>query len=231
MLDSVFLWHVDPTKPELGYCPVVVMGHSLKDDFNMLSRTLGVRPAVFETVVKTIDTQHLCRETGYWPSRSQAGLSTLVSACNFQYRDAHTASNDAAMTLICAVQMVLPPHLKSKVTYDTPDISSRSLQDVIDDIEVASQYQDWAWGTDKYCIRCGERGHTRGAYNDMGGRKKPRPCFTKIRCVHCAGSKDEKRVKAAGSHVAKNCIAHALRGPEVEFEEVTAGIRGMGIDY
>jgi hypothetical protein len=56
MLDSIFCWPIDESNPALGNCPVVIMGHSLKDDFAMLARTLGIRAETFDTVVKTVDT-------------------------------------------------------------------------------------------------------------------------------------------------------------------------------
>jgi len=146
MLDSIFKWPINAEQPELGFCPVIVMGHALRGDLAMLSRTLGVHAAVFDTVVSTIDTQQLCRETGSWSGRNQAGLHKLVLATGFDYRDAHTACNDAAMTLICAIHMVLPSELKTDTSGNSTDGSPRTLQDVIDDIEEASQYQDWSWG-------------------------------------------------------------------------------------
>jgi hypothetical protein len=54
------------------------MGHFIKDDFNMLSRTLNVHADVFETVVRMIETQRRCSKTGFWSSRQQADLLILV---------------------------------------------------------------------------------------------------------------------------------------------------------
>lgn len=57
MLENTFRWPVDSRSPQLGNCPVVLIGHALKNDFSALSRALGVHTAVFENVVSTIDTQ------------------------------------------------------------------------------------------------------------------------------------------------------------------------------
>jgi hypothetical protein len=65
MLHSIFQWPTNAARPELGFCPVMVMGHALCSDFSMLSRTLNINAAVFDTVVKIINTQHLCREVGF----------------------------------------------------------------------------------------------------------------------------------------------------------------------
>ncbi|KAH3913924.1 hypothetical protein HBI56_056010 [Parastagonospora nodorum] len=147
MLESIFKWSFDAEYPELGFCPVIVMGHALSGDLAMLSRTLGVHAAVFDTVVSIIDTQQLCRETCSWTYHNLANLQKLVSEANFHYRDTHTACNDAAMTLICAVHMVLPSELKTNASGNSTDGGPRTRQDVVDEIEEASQYQDWSWGT------------------------------------------------------------------------------------
>jgi hypothetical protein len=218
MLEGFFKWPIDPTKPELGYCPVIAMGHALKNDFAMLSSTLEVDAAVFDTVVKTIDTQHLCHETGWWNSRQQAGLRTLVEMAGFEYRDGHTASNDAAMTLICAVQMVLPAHSKGQ-DFET-DSAQRSLQDVVDAVEIRSQKEEWSWGTKLYCVRCAKYGHV---HNERKGLR----CRNKVRCDHCA-SQDRKQ--AANSHATKLCIRFASRSLETEpvIEQVTEDLGLMG---
>jgi hypothetical protein len=208
MLDSIFHWPIDPAKPHLGNCPIVLMGHALKGDLRMLSDTLGIRATAFDTVVKTIDTQNLCRETGYWHSRQQPSLSALVGRCGFEYRNAHTACNDTAMTLICGIQMVLPAHLKPDADTEQYEIDSRALQEVVDAIEQCSKGQNWNWGVELYCTRCAHRGHTRDRY-------RGRHCYAPVKCEYCAASSLEKRIRAAKSHTTKNCIFFALRGAEV----------------
>ncbi|KAJ4377543.1 hypothetical protein N0V83_000368 [Neocucurbitaria cava] len=200
MLRDIFAWPIDKDQPELGYCPVVVVGHALRGDFSRLHDTLGFNAAQVGTVVKMIDTQQLSRETGYWSTLGNPiGLARLVPKCGFDYRDPHTASNDAAMTLVCAVQMVLPNRVKNR------DITGKSLQTIVDQIEKSSQQQTWTWGNEKYCIRCGGVGHTKTNYR---GRR----CNIKVKCAHCAASKLEKRQKAAGTHCTRACISFAMEG-------------------
>lgn len=174
MLEETFQWPVDKQNPELGFCPVVVLGHALHGDMAMLKSTLGFDAMALGTVVKIIDTQNLAKECEYAPSGNgnQIGLGNLVAKCSFEYRDPHTASNDAAMTLISAVQMLLPSELK-------PD--DGGLQKVVDNIEVDSQWQEWDWGDDQWCLRCGQYGHTR---DDYRGKR----CFAKVKCSHCTAS-------------------------------------------
>ncbi|KAH5308565.1 hypothetical protein HBI55_060650 [Parastagonospora nodorum] len=211
MVESIFKLSFDAEYPELGFCPVIVMGHALSGDLAMLSRTLGVHAAVFDTVVSIIDTQQLCRETCSWTYHNLANLQKLVSEANFHYRDTHTACNDAAMTLICAVHMVLPSELKTNASGNSTDGGPRTRQDVVDEIEEASQYQDWSWGTDGYCIRCGRRAH-------VPGNTDSTPCRAKVQCNHCSASKAPNHRKAVRDHATKNCIFSAMRGPEVEGE-------------
>jgi hypothetical protein len=215
MIHSMFQWPIDPSNPALGNCPVVVLGHALSNDFRMLSQTIGVNAAVFDAVVKTIDTQQLCRETGSWHSGNQAGLETLVAQSGFAYRDAHTACNDAAMTLICAVQMVLPSTLKIADT-------GRSLQDVVDAIEVSSQTQEWYWGIPNYCSRCGSRNHKHS-------RRDGKRCLVKVRCEHCANSSMESRMRAAKCHCTKHCVTYARKRPEGgDGDEVVGAVTAAG---
>ena len=160
-----------------------------------------------------IDTQQLSRETGYWPTTGNPdSLAKLLPRCGFDYRNPHTASNDAAMTIICAIQMVLPTHLKSE------NATGKSLQNIIDDIEVASKYQDWTWGTNKYCVRCGGYGHTKANF-------RGRQCYLKVKCAHCAVSQLDRHQKAAGTHRTECCILFAFKGPETgTVVEVGSGI-------
>lgn len=133
------------------------------------------------------------------------------------------------MTLICAVHMVLPSELKTENFSSSTDGGPRTLQDVVDDIEEARQYQDWSWGTDKYCIRCARRGHVHRSTSSTR-------CRTKVQCNHCSASKASNRQKAARGHATKNCIFFAMRGPEVEGEEdpvdrISNRMSTMSFDY
>jgi hypothetical protein len=216
MLKEMFAWPIDHQKPELGFCPVVVLGHALHGDMAMLKSTLGFDAMALETVVKIIDTQQMAKECGYDSyGGNKIGLGNLVASCGFKYRDAHTASNDAAMTLIAAVQMVLPEELKPR---------DGGLQQVVDDIEIASQLQEWAWGNDLYCLRCGKYGHTKDKYRN-------KRCFAKVKCSHCATSQIEKRKQTAGTHRTECCISYAMRGPEVvaTVEHVASVIAGLNL--
>ncbi|KAI4941356.1 hypothetical protein J4E91_010801 [Alternaria rosae] len=217
MLTAMFQWPVDEKDTSEGFCPVVVMGHALQGDMAMLNSTLGFNAMAPGTVVKVIDTQYLAKECGYdsWGG-NKIGLSSLVGMCAFSYRDAHTASNDAAMTLIAAVQMVLPSDFKPE--------DGGYLQEVVDTIELLSQAQEWGWGSDLFCLRCGKYGHTKENY--CGKR-----CYAKVKCDHCASSPSDKRKQAKGTHMTERCISYAMRGPEVvpSIEKVANAVAALDL--
>ena len=195
-LDDAFSWPVDRKNEAAGLCPVVVLGHALGGDMDKLKAVLDWDPFAKGTVVKIVDTQQLARENGEWTRREQIGLQNLVFKMDFTYRDAHTACNDAAMTTIAAVQLVLPAHLRK------PTSKRKSLQDVVNAVEAASKNNAWNMGSDKYCFRCGSRGHFENNSDGRGGR-----CSAPVYCQHCwrAG-----RRNAAYNHRTECCISYAL---------------------
>jgi hypothetical protein len=214
MLGSVFQWPIDASKPHLGNCPIILLAHALGNDIDALSRNLGVHAGVFDSIVGFIDTQQLARVTGDGPfGDNQIALRTLVGKCNFKYRDEHTACNDAAVTLICAITLVLPKSLK-------PSSGTPPLQDIVDDIETSSQGQQWDWGSETYCVRCGSWGHARMGFG-------LRPCHAQVKCAHCAASKEKKRNQAARGHPTGKCIIFAMCGPEEE--EIVAGLGELSL--
>jgi hypothetical protein len=83
-LKDAFQWPMDPEKPELGYCPVIFLGHSLSNDTQMLADSLNFSASVFGTVVRFIDTQNLAKSTGVYTGRNQVGLRTLCNYYNFK---------------------------------------------------------------------------------------------------------------------------------------------------
>ncbi|KAF2438179.1 hypothetical protein P171DRAFT_334645, partial [Karstenula rhodostoma CBS 690.94] len=121
-----------------GICPVVILGHALGGDIEKLWRLLGFDPNRLGNVVKEIDTQQIVRDMGFWIARDQVGLQRIIFTLGFEYRDAHTASNDAAMTLIAAVLLVLPGNGSSE---------EKKLQEVVDEIERLSQGDTWDHGS------------------------------------------------------------------------------------
>ncbi|KAJ4349525.1 uncharacterized protein N0V89_008141 [Didymosphaeria variabile] len=176
-----------------GICPVVILGHALGGDTVKLWKLLGLDPNRLGNVVKEVDTQQIVRDLGYWRSRDQVGLQRIIHELGFEYRDAHTASNDAAMTLIAAVLLVLPNNGYSE---------EKGVQEVVDGIERLSQGDAWDHGSDKYCQHC----HSRDHFAENGGRCGGR-CKVPVHCDHCAAL---GRRQAASSHMTEDCVSFAL---------------------
>lgn len=107
LLRNAFNWEVDPGNPHKGYCPIVFVGHAVRNDIDTLTQALGMSPTDFNTVVKTIDTQQLAREVGINTGNFQISLSKLTNLHDIEYRSGHTACNDAAYTIFNAVLMAL----------------------------------------------------------------------------------------------------------------------------
>ncbi|KAF9697722.1 hypothetical protein EKO04_004467 [Ascochyta lentis] len=151
MLIECFSRAISDERPELGNCPVVVLGHTLPTDLPKFLPAVGFDYLKVGTVVKQIGTQNMARSTGYWPGQP-VGLDRLVKdILGFEYRDQHTTCNHISMTVIAAVQMVLPDELKVG--------QSKSLQDVVDHTEKVSKKIEWSHGSVTYCLRCNKRGN------------------------------------------------------------------------
>ncbi|KAF3034108.1 hypothetical protein E8E11_000059, partial [Didymella keratinophila] len=143
MLTKCFGWAIDKRRPELGNCPVLVLGHALGNDMPKLYNQVGFDLARLGTMVHSIDTQELASTTGYWTGQP-VSLKNLVYLMGFQYRDPHTANNDTGMTVVSAVQMVLSSQCKTNQTM--------SLQQVVDGLEKWSKSTAWndLGGADKF---------------------------------------------------------------------------------
>ncbi|OAG00030.1 uncharacterized protein CC84DRAFT_1103249, partial [Paraphaeosphaeria sporulosa] len=139
-LTSAFEWPLNYPMVDGYVCPVVILGHALNNDIEKIEKFLSWSPRTKGNLVKLIDTQVIAREVGHWTHPSnEIGLQRLVGNMGFEHRDGHTASNDAAMTTIAAIQLVLDDIHKG------PN-QPCSLQDVVDNIEALSQGQGWSWG-------------------------------------------------------------------------------------
>ncbi|KAJ4336832.1 hypothetical protein N0V95_008498 [Ascochyta clinopodiicola] len=193
MLTECFSWAISNENPELGTCPIVVLGHALHNDLPKLLPLVGFDYLKSGNVVKQIDTQDLARSTGYWSGHSgqPVGLKNLVkNIVRFEYRDEHTACNDIGMTVVAAVQMVLPAQFKTA--------QNKSLQEVVDHIEQTSKKTKWSHGSSTYCLRCNKRGHLK------------KHCRASIKpCKHCTNSGVESRQSAARGHESHKCLSHA----------------------
>lgn len=206
-LTELFGWKIDASRPELGYCPVVVLGHALNNDLPKLRQAVGFDYTQLGTVVMTIDTQNLVASTGFWRGQP-ISLENLSGRLGFEYRDPHTACNDIGLTVVAAVQLSLPPASKM----DQP----KSLQAVVDGIESCSQTSQWTHGSATYCIRCNKRGHMR------------RNCHAKIEpCKHCLASPAHSKI--ARTHESHKCLRMLKLQARSSRAAVAAAFRPLNI--
>ncbi|KAF2279712.1 uncharacterized protein EI97DRAFT_370871 [Westerdykella ornata] len=197
-LREAFNWPLKPAKGkgEPEYCPVIFMGHAIHNDLSMLSRALDFDVSLFGTAVMTIDTQELAPSLGVYTGPGHLiSLRRLCESHGFEYRDTHTAGNDAAYTLFGAVFMVLN-HFgiagEGGLDAATDEGSSPTLtpQQVVDTIEALSRDQVDNWGVATFCERCDRYNHLR------------RDCRARVNCQVCLQA---NRKGAARSHMTSRC--------------------------
>jgi hypothetical protein len=201
LLDSVFNQTIVSENPALSGLkrPIILVGHAIAHDKNNLAK-IGLNYNVKQhgTVVAEIDTQKLVKDLSAWvhpthPSNN-IGLSTLCKdVFGFAHEDAHTALNDAARTMICAVNLALR-------NWGKKDKTEKSMQEVMRELEKHSQDTFVSnWGTELCCLRCGGRDHN----NDQGQCKVPVSCAACTRFYKATSEID--RAKHAASHIEQFC--------------------------
>jgi hypothetical protein len=161
ILHDLMNQEIETDDPSLKGCkrPVVLVGHALRHDTENTNKQ-GLEYNLDDnlTLVAKIDTQALARETKVWVppvgmETNEIGLRVLIEKLQFQHLDDHTACNDAARTMMCAVHMVLPAALQRS---DDP-----TMQAVADRVEAKSRASSGApYGTQHCCIRCAARDHS-----------------------------------------------------------------------
>jgi hypothetical protein len=177
-LSECLAWLIDEHNPDDAKCPVIFLGFALDNELHMLQQELGVDATVFDNVVTIVDTQTIANEQGVYGRGNKIGLEDLINRYNVDFRDGHTASNDAAYTVIAAMQMVMQTQL--------PQAPKRSLQEVVNDLEVVSQETNPGWYSHKYCTRCASTRHKRP--DCRGDIKQCEKCLkadnAKMACTH-----------------------------------------------
>lgn len=174
ILDHLMNQHIETDDPALRgcKCPVILVGHALKHDTENANKQ-GLRYNLDDnlTLVAKVDTQALARETKLWKppvgmATNEIGLRKMINELQFQHFDDHTACNDAARTMMCAIHMVLPDSLQQS---DEP-----TMQVVANRVEERSKASSgMPYGSEHCCIRCAGRDHSA---ND---------CNSKVRCAAC----------------------------------------------
>ncbi|CBX96348.1 hypothetical protein LEMA_P112670.1 [Plenodomus lingam JN3] len=178
ILDSLFDQPIVSDDPKLQGCkkPIILVGHAISHDrLNCKNHGLDYDWFKHGTIVREVDTQPLAKATGTWfdfaAPNNEVGLAKLTKTLGFLHEDPHTACNDAARTVISAIQMVLPRESRESLETD--------MQTVARYIEQRSkQVAGPSWGSALYCTRCGGRDHEN---KDEGNR-----CAERVYCRACA---------------------------------------------
>ncbi|KAH8722941.1 hypothetical protein GQ44DRAFT_686007 [Phaeosphaeriaceae sp. PMI808] len=206
ILDEILNQPIISSDPSLAGLkrPVILIGHALIHDRDNLQKDgLQYDFKQHGTVVKEIDTQKLTKEVHAWADKTnpnnEIGLDKLCEdVFGFEHDDAHTALNDAARTVICAVNLALGTWTKKKKKTET------TMQEVTRRIEEHSQFNfSSKWGTEHCCTRCGSRDHN----------NNEQQCLAPVTCeackrfdeVTCEISEEDKLVHI-GSHLEQFCM-------------------------
>jgi hypothetical protein len=164
ILKHFFNQDIMSDNPALRGCkrPVVLVGHALKHDEDNVKK-MGEKYdfTKYSTMVAKVDTQPLARETETWiphPTMptNEVGLRVLVEEkLGFYHLDNHTASNDAARTMMSAIKMILPLKFTKNQPYDMQQVAVNVEKHSGLDSHLLTPY-----GTVECCIRCGGRDHS-----------------------------------------------------------------------
>ncbi|KAF2117340.1 hypothetical protein BDV96DRAFT_598253 [Lophiotrema nucula] len=191
LLQDSFCWPIDATRPELGYCPIVLLGHTLDVHLQLLQQSLNVDISNFGTIVATTDTRQIAREIGM-RGPHPTGLGHLMNRFGIAHRNVGTAGNDAAYTAIVSILMALSPELYYNLhPLDPANTAIKTPQAVVDAIEAHSKTATKSsYGVARYCTKCGRTGHVR------------KYCKTMVQCKKCLAA---GREKSSTTHVDSRC--------------------------
>lgn len=200
ILDGILKQPIVSDNPELAGLkrPVILVGHALDHDTEHMQATgLAYDFKQHATIVASIDTQKLVRELSAWTDPefpgNKIGLDVLCEdVFNFAHEDPHTALNDAARTIFCAVNLALRNWMVGRRRG-----MEKSMQAVATDIEEYSQHNFTSgWGSEVCCTRCGARDHTNARH----------ACAAPVYCLACErfdARADETHVR---SHTERFCV-------------------------
>ncbi|KAF1828496.1 hypothetical protein BDW02DRAFT_562934 [Decorospora gaudefroyi] len=135
----------------LQFCPIVLLSHNTLQ-FRILHDTLSLHPTTWQHVVATITTERIAHEQGFDWRGGPLSLSQLTQDLKIEYPSPQSAADNAAYTILAAVQMVM----RSKIP-----LAKESLQSVVNVTMLHSQSTDPTWGDENFCTHCGMHDHRR----------------------------------------------------------------------
>jgi hypothetical protein len=212
IIHNMFHQLIDVRQPELGYRPVVLIGHALSNDIKLMERGLEWSRPI--TLVRNVDTQVMAQQAGISTDR-QPNLKSMVLALGMQLNNGHTGGNDAALESIAATLMALRYQLYGSTgRFRNGPIPS---QTVVDRVR-RSRYQysqsippAERFGVKHHCIKCGAGDHSkwmitkfRHPAEEFFGLRQPM-CSAKVWCASCGNSPLPNRQNVKGTHTTELC--------------------------
>jgi hypothetical protein len=198
-MDALFNQDITDNPELAGYKrPVILIGHALVHDEKNITR-LDYNFSRHGNIVAKVDTQPLVQQVKMWspPPAAPKNMISLQNLCDqvvrFKHEDPHTACNDAARTMICAIWLALPAYIRQD--------PERKMQKIATDLEKHSKSTSHTrWGTEHHCTRCGGRDHP----NDG-------TCKVPVKCDACArfDTAAPGEASKAYTHIEQHCTAIA----------------------
>jgi hypothetical protein len=193
ILNTKFYQLIDSSNPQLGYCPVIALGHAVKNDQTVLKKDFGYDwPS---TIVRTIDSQQITREI---TAINQISLHNLMECLDVEMQNSHCSGDDIAYTGSAAIIVALrhrlyPPHGLFR-NYPAPKTTQQVMQDLSTHCkDVAATIPEGGKpGIANFCDRCGSEEHSR-----------KEDCHAKVECAHC--KLEHHRRSIAKTHKTELC--------------------------
>lgn len=197
--------------------PVILLGHAVDNDIDILREKFDFDLAAFGTVMMVLDTQVMATELGLMGGKKMS-LKHVLEQYSIEEPFLHNAGNDAAQTVVAAALLAIE-HATCKGRYDgnnqvaVNDLKSRTTKDAY-----------LCWGDWTFCTSCESAHHlvsscpkkfwcsrcnnAPGRVGIPQGHHPTEKCpLTRSPCPTCLQSGEEWRRESAYSHDEKNCRA------------------------
>lgn len=194
--------------------PVVLCGHAIENDVEMLRNSFGVDLDAWGVFVLFLDTQVMAQEFGMEARRLMSLKSILAQYC-VEEKYLHNAGNDVAQTMV-AMSLLAGEFATKRGRY-----RSENQTDMKNVKALLQNRTTLGWGIALFCTNCDSTEHlvgqcpnayhcTRCAYNaHWQHRAHTHPLGKCVRpaipCQSCIESNDKKRQQEATSHYVEDC--------------------------
>lgn len=169
--------------------PVVLIGHAIDNDIEVLREHFGFDLASLGVIVMTLDTQIMAKELGMFGGRPMS-LKNILGQYLVEEKYLHNAGNDAAQTMVAA-SLLAGDYATRKGRYE-----AFNQADVLN-LKASLRNRNLVyWGIAKFCTNCEGTDHLVGQ------------CPNKYFCPRCDSSAVWK--ENAATHPLEKCIRPAV---------------------